>query len=70
MRSRTWNETLDTGPIVYVWAQYVPVDGGNPIAIGISPVPDGTIRSCAIPFVERIRVAGTVHGYDRRRDPS
>ena len=40
MRSRTWNETLDTGPIVYVWAQYVPVDGGNPIAIGISPVPD------------------------------
>ena len=35
---KTWNETLDTGQIVYVWAQYVPAGGGTPIAIGISPV--------------------------------
>ena len=37
---RTWNESLDTGPVVYVWAQYAPVQGGTPIAIGVSPVPD------------------------------
>jgi exosortase J len=36
--ARTWNEALDTGPIVYVWGQYLPADGGTPIAIGISPV--------------------------------
>jgi exosortase J len=37
---RTWNETLPTGPIVYVWAQYGLAGGGTPIAIGVSPVPD------------------------------
>ncbi len=37
---RTWTESLDTGPVVYVWAQYAPVQGGTPIAIGVSPVPD------------------------------
>jgi exosortase J len=37
---RTWNETLDTGLIVYEWAQYTPAGGGAPIAIGVSPVPD------------------------------
>ena len=35
---RSWNETLDTGPVVYVWGQYSPPDGGTPVAIGISPV--------------------------------
>jgi exosortase J len=35
---RTWNENLLTGPVVYVWAQYAPPNGGNPIAIGISPL--------------------------------
>jgi exosortase J len=35
---RTWNETLVTGPIVYVWADYTPANGGTPITIGISPV--------------------------------
>jgi exosortase J len=35
---RTWNESLDSGPVVYVWGQYASVDGGAPIAIGISPV--------------------------------
>ncbi|HEY4381128.1 MAG TPA: exosortase J [Acidobacteriaceae bacterium] len=34
---RSWNETLVTGPIVYVWGQYVPSGGGTPVAIGISP---------------------------------
>ncbi|MDP9049786.1 MAG: exosortase J [Acidobacteriota bacterium] len=35
---RTWNETLVTGPIVYVWAEYIATKGGSPISIGISPV--------------------------------
>jgi exosortase J len=35
---RSWNETLVTGAVVYVWAQYAPVDGGTPIAVGVSPV--------------------------------
>ena len=37
---RSWNEAPFAGPVVYVWAEYAPVDGGTPIAIGISPVPD------------------------------
>jgi exosortase J len=37
---RTWNEGPSAGSIVYVWAQYVPAEGGTPIAIGVSPVPD------------------------------
>jgi exosortase J len=37
---RSWNEAPFAGPVVYVWAQYAPVDGGTPIAIGVSPVPD------------------------------
>ncbi|HWB31649.1 MAG TPA: exosortase J [Acidobacteriaceae bacterium] len=35
---RTWNETLQEGPIIYMWAEYVPAGGGIPVAIGISPV--------------------------------
>jgi exosortase J len=35
---RSWNETLLTGPVVYVWAQYAPIDGGTSIAIGVSPM--------------------------------
>lgn len=38
--TRTWNESLPTGPVVYFWAQYSPAVGGSPIAIGVSPVPD------------------------------
>jgi exosortase J len=34
---RSWNETLPTGLLAYVWAQYAPVGGGTPIAIGVSP---------------------------------
>jgi exosortase J len=34
---RTWKENFSPGVIAYVWAQYVPADGGTPIAIGISP---------------------------------
>jgi len=37
---RSWNEADVTGPVIYVWGQYAPGDGGAPIAIGISPVPD------------------------------
>jgi exosortase J len=37
---RSWNEAPFAGPVVYVWAQYAPADGGTPIALGISPVPD------------------------------
>jgi exosortase J len=37
---RTWNEGPPAEAVVYVWAQYAPADGGTPIAIGVSPVPD------------------------------
>jgi exosortase J len=37
---RTWNESPFAGQVVYVWGQYAPADGGTPIAIGVSPVPD------------------------------
>ena len=35
--SRSWNENLFTGPLVFHWAQYVPDGGGTPISLGISP---------------------------------
>jgi exosortase J len=35
---RSWNESLLAGQVIYLWAQYVPVGGGAPIAIGISPL--------------------------------
>jgi exosortase J len=35
---RSWNETLVTGNVVYVWAQYAPAGGGTPIAIGMAPI--------------------------------
>jgi exosortase J len=37
---RTWNETLVTGPVVYIWAQYVPTGGGTPVSLGVSPLAD------------------------------
>ncbi len=37
---RTWNEGPPSEPVVYIWAQYVPPDGGTPIAIGVSPLPN------------------------------
>jgi exosortase J len=36
--SRTWNEYLPTGPIIYHWADYAPADDGPHVAIGLSPV--------------------------------
>ena len=36
--SRTWNENLFTGPLIFHWAEYVPADGGAHISLGISPV--------------------------------
>jgi exosortase J len=38
MLVRTWNETLLTGPVAYFWAEYDPVAGGTPIAVGVSPM--------------------------------
>jgi exosortase J len=36
--SRTWNENIFTGPLVFHWAQYVSNSGGPPISLGVSPV--------------------------------
>ena len=36
--ARTWDETLIAGPVAYEWGQYVPADGGTPVAVGVSPV--------------------------------
>ncbi|MEO6982786.1 MAG: exosortase J [Edaphobacter sp.] len=36
--SRSWNENLLTGPLIFHWAEYVPADGGPHISLGISPV--------------------------------
>ncbi len=36
--SRTWNENLVTGPLVFHWAEYAPDGGGTPISLGVSPV--------------------------------
>jgi exosortase J len=36
--SRTWNENLNTGPLLFHWAEYVPADGGTHISLGISPL--------------------------------
>jgi exosortase J len=36
--SRTWNENVLGGPILYRWAEYAPDGGGTHISIGISPV--------------------------------
>jgi len=34
---RSWNEISPAGPVLYVWAEYAPTDGGVPVAIGVSP---------------------------------
>jgi exosortase J len=36
--TRSWNENLVTGPLIFHWAEYVPDDGGTHISLGISPV--------------------------------
>jgi exosortase J len=36
--SRTWNESVLGGPILFRWAEYAPDSGGTHISIGISPV--------------------------------
>jgi exosortase J len=36
--SRTWNENLITGPLLFHWAEYVPADGGAHISLAISPL--------------------------------
>jgi len=36
--SRSWNENIFGGPLVYHWAEYVPDNGGTHISLGVSPV--------------------------------
>ena len=36
----SWNETQFGWPVVYAWSQYAAADGGTPIAIGVSPLPN------------------------------
>src|SRR3984885_9835831 len=36
--SRTWNENLITGPLIFHWAEYAPEGGGTHISVGISPI--------------------------------
>lgn len=36
--TRTWNETILSGTVIYNWGQYAPADGGTDIAIGVSPL--------------------------------
>jgi exosortase J len=36
--SRSWNENIFGGPLVFHWAQYVLPNGGTPISLGVSPV--------------------------------
>jgi exosortase J len=35
---RRWNESLQTGALLFHWAEYAPQNGGTHIAIGVSPV--------------------------------
>ncbi len=35
---RTWNENLNTGTLLFHWAEYAPANGGAHITLGISPV--------------------------------
>ncbi len=34
---REWNETLQTGTLVFHWAEYTQADGGAAVSIGVSP---------------------------------
>jgi len=36
--SRTWNENLITGPLIFHWAEYAPEGGGTHISLGVSPL--------------------------------
>jgi exosortase J len=36
--SRSWNENIFNGPLVFHWAEYAPADGGTHISLGVSPV--------------------------------
>jgi exosortase J len=36
--TRSWNEYLVTGPLIFYWADYTPAGGGSPVSVGISPV--------------------------------
>jgi exosortase J len=36
--SRTWNEDVLGGPILFRWAEYAPDNGGTHVSIGISPI--------------------------------
>jgi exosortase J len=36
--SRSWNENVFAGPLVFHWAEYAPDNGGTHISLGVSPV--------------------------------
>ena len=36
--TRSWNENLFTGPLLYHWAEYVPASGGTHIVLGVAPL--------------------------------
>ena len=36
--TRSWNDNLFTGALLYHWAEYTPAAGGTPILIGIAPL--------------------------------
>jgi exosortase J len=36
--SRTWNENVVGGPVLFRWAEYAPDKGGTHVSVGISPV--------------------------------
>jgi exosortase J len=36
--SRSWNEYLPRGPLIFHWADYAPADDGPHVAIGLAPV--------------------------------
>ncbi len=36
--SRTWNESVVGGPVLFHWAEYAPDKGGTHVSLGISPV--------------------------------
>jgi len=35
---RRWNEYLNTGPLIFYWADYRPAGGGALVSVGVSPV--------------------------------
>ena len=66
--SRSWNENLFTGPLIFHWAEYVPDDGGTHISLGVSPVLGShDTLICHYGAGRRSALAGSDHAADRRQ---